>query len=163
MALATGLPVARSHKIVVSRWFVIPRAAISVAVTPRVRSRRGDDSCLARPDIFGGMLYPARLRVSLRKVLLFDAADRACRIEENGPRAGRTLVDSENILFHRNMLFGRTWRGSTDNENRVERIRDCWWSIRRRDMVILRPTPGGMRICRIPIVYGVGRRYLLTV
>ena len=31
MALATGRPVARSHRIVVSRWFVTPIAAMSAA------------------------------------------------------------------------------------------------------------------------------------
>ncbi len=34
MALATGLPVARSHRIVVSRWLVTPMAAMSAAVAP---------------------------------------------------------------------------------------------------------------------------------
>ena len=38
MARPTGLPVARSQRTVVSRWFVIPIAARSPARTPAVRS-----------------------------------------------------------------------------------------------------------------------------
>jgi hypothetical protein len=34
MALATGLPLTRSHSTVVSRWFVTPMAAMSAAESP---------------------------------------------------------------------------------------------------------------------------------
>ena len=34
MALETGFPVVLSHKIVVSRWLVIPMAAMSVGLRP---------------------------------------------------------------------------------------------------------------------------------
>ncbi len=46
IAFATGLPVARSHRIVVSRWLVIPTAATSAADTRALRSApRATSSC----------------------------------------------------------------------------------------------------------------------
>ena len=46
MALATGLPVRRSHRTVVSRWFVMPTAARSAApMRARAIASRATWSC----------------------------------------------------------------------------------------------------------------------
>ena len=59
MALATGAPVLRSHRMVVSRWFVMPIAAKSLArrarcvmassITCRVRRQISSGSCSTHP------------------------------------------------------------------------------------------------------------------
>jgi hypothetical protein len=43
------------------------------------------------------VLHPAGLREVLRKFLLGDVADGAGLVEQNGPRAGGTLVNGENV------------------------------------------------------------------
>ena len=49
IAFATGRPVAFSHRIVVSRWFVTPIAATSAAVMPAfTRTSRAVCSCVAQ-------------------------------------------------------------------------------------------------------------------
>ncbi len=63
MALWIGLPVARSQTIVVSRWLVMPMAAMSPAVTPALPAAPScSDHRQRRPDLLGDVLDPARLR-----------------------------------------------------------------------------------------------------
>src|SRR5204863_7453588 len=45
------------------------------------------------------VLHPARFRENLGELLLRDGHDGACVIEDDGTRAGRPLIESENV-FH---------------------------------------------------------------
>ena len=70
IALCTGLPVAFSQTTVVSRWLVIPMAAISPgALLARAIASR-DNAPGPGPDFQRIVFYPARLRINLRKFFL---------------------------------------------------------------------------------------------
>ena len=59
-------PVARSQTTVVSRWLVMPMAAMSRGRDVRRGQRLGDDGELGRPDLLRIVLHPAGLREDLR-------------------------------------------------------------------------------------------------
>ncbi len=67
---AIGRPVARSHTTVVSRWLVMPIAAMSRAVDVRLGERLVQHAGLRRPDLRRIVLDPARLRKDLAELLL---------------------------------------------------------------------------------------------
>ena len=81
MALATGCPVARSQRMVVSRWLVTPMAAMSAAVSFGRADRLAGDRELRRPDRLGIVLDEARRGQNLRELLL--------RSTRRGPRDRR--------------------------------------------------------------------------
>ncbi len=51
------------------------------------------------PDFQGVVLHPARLREVLRKFFLRQVHHLAGLVEENGPGAGRALVEGEDVFF----------------------------------------------------------------
>jgi hypothetical protein len=61
IALYTGFPVARSHTTVVSRWFVMPIAAICVGFDLGGFDDAARRIELGLPDLLGIVLDPARL------------------------------------------------------------------------------------------------------
>jgi hypothetical protein len=52
---------------------------------------------LRRPDLARVVLHPAGVRKDLRELLLRDAANRAALVEHDGARAGRALVEREDV------------------------------------------------------------------
>ena len=87
IALCTGRPVARSHSTVVSRWLVMPIAAIGRPRAAAIASRQVVDD--RPPDLLRVVLDPARPRVDLAQ---FDPRGvmRSCPAASN--RIARVLV-----------------------------------------------------------------------
>jgi hypothetical protein len=83
IAFPIGVPVSRSHKIVVSRWFVIPIAATSAAVSARVAQRAAPRFQLRGPDFGRIVLDPTRLRKVLRELALIEPQHVAIRAEDD--------------------------------------------------------------------------------
>ena len=67
MARCTAWPVARSHTTVVSRWLVIPIAAMSFAFSARFFQRLAADLDRRGPDVLRLVLDPAGGRKMLRE------------------------------------------------------------------------------------------------
>ncbi len=67
MALWIGLPVARSQTIVVSRWLVMPIAAMSLGADAGLRHRVAHGRDRRRPDLLRIVLDPARRRIDLAR------------------------------------------------------------------------------------------------
>ncbi len=82
---------------VVSRWFVMPMAAIAAAVTPAVVEYVVRDAALRLPDRFRVVLHPTGLREELRELPLPRRDDLPIMIEEDRPRTRRPLVERENV------------------------------------------------------------------
>ena len=70
IALWIGSPVSRSQTMVVSRWLVMPMAAMSFGRDLRAAERLDGDADLRRPDLLRVVLDPAGLRKDLREFLL---------------------------------------------------------------------------------------------
>ena len=70
MARPSGRPLARSQTSVVSRWLVMPMAAIAPGARPARSMRGAAGGGDARPDVVRVVLDPARLREVLRELLL---------------------------------------------------------------------------------------------
>ena len=87
----------RSHRTVVSRWLVMPIAAISARM-PGGRDRLTADGQRVAPDILRIVLDPAVLREMLAQLLLARADIAALAVEHDGTAAGGTLVERENVL-----------------------------------------------------------------
>ena len=82
--------------------------ALHAAGCARFFQRLRADAALAFPYLKRVVFHPAGLRIVLFEILLRLAGDRAVRAEEDGSRAGRALVERENIVFHGNSpLFHR--------------------------------------------------------
>ena len=81
MARCTACPVARSHTTVVSRWLVMPIAAMSFAVSARLLQRLAADRDGRGPDVLRLVLDPARGRKMLREFLLRRRPRSRCRRE----------------------------------------------------------------------------------
>ena len=81
MARCTAWPVARSHTTVVSRWLVMPMAAMSFAVEAGLLHRLAAGRHGRGPDILRLVLDPARGRKMLREFLLRRARRWRCRRE----------------------------------------------------------------------------------
>ncbi len=100
MALYSGLPVARSHTTVVSRWLVMPTPSTCsggylgfAEHFPAGRDHRF-------PDIFRVVFDPPILWEVLRKLLLGNCRNLALAVKKNGAGAGRALIDGENKGGH---------------------------------------------------------------
>ena len=93
MAGATGRPVARSQTMVVSRWLVMPTAAICEARHARAIQQQPRRIKLSIPDLVGILLHPSRLRIAAveRRGLHGDVAP--LFVVERGARAGGALVE----------------------------------------------------------------------
>ena len=101
MALATGLPVSRSQRIVVSRWLVTPIAAMSAAVAFASASAWRGRGELRGPDRSGIVLDVSRRGQNLRELLL-GRRDRPAIVAENDRPAGSgALVEGQNVLWSR--------------------------------------------------------------
>ena len=104
MALATGRPVARSQRIVVSRWFVTPMAAMSRGREPgvgdRLARRRRAATTRSPPD----RARRARRREDLRELLLRRCDRRAVVAEDDRAARGRALVEGEDERLTRSRL-----------------------------------------------------------
>ena len=92
-----GGPVARSHSTVVSRWLVMPMAAMSRGADAGLGQRLAQHARLRRPDLVGVVLDPARLREDLPELLLRRAADGAVAVEHERARTGGALVEGEDV------------------------------------------------------------------
>ena len=98
MALWIGSPVSRSQTTVVSRWLVMPMAAMSrgrqrrpgAAPPPPRRAATAQISC-------GVVLHPAGPGEDLPELLLGARPDRAVVVEHDGARARRPLVEGEDV------------------------------------------------------------------
>ena len=95
-----GRPVALSHRMVVSRWLVMPMAAISAGATPDLGDDLHHHAVLGGPDLHGVVLHPALPGVVLGQLLLGHAQDVLLPVEENGPGAGGALIQGQNVLAH---------------------------------------------------------------
>ena len=90
-------PVARSQTIVVSRWLVMPMAAMSRAGDAGLGQRLGaTPDCVAQISV-GVVLDPARLRKDLAEFLLRHGAHGARLVEHDGARTGRALVQCKGV------------------------------------------------------------------
>ena len=108
MALAMGRPVALSHRMVVSRWLVMPMAAMSADVRrghPRLGDGLHHHPVLGRPDLHGVLLHPALMGIILGKLLLRHGEDVLLPVKENGAGAGGALVQGQQICTHRGTSF----------------------------------------------------------
>ena len=97
MAWCSGLPVRRFHSSVVSRWLVMPMARMSAAVSPALAMASLRGGQLRGPDLHRVVLDPAGLRKVLRQLALRLRDDAALRIEDDAARAGRALVQREDV------------------------------------------------------------------
>ena len=92
IAFITGSPVLRSHTTAVSRWLVMPSAAMSSPAGAGLLDRLVDHLLAARPDLLRIVLDPARLGIDLLVLLLRHRDDLARVVEDHRPRAGRPLI-----------------------------------------------------------------------
>ena len=83
------------RRTVVSRWLVMPMAAMSAASTPAWASACRATSSWAGPDLLRVVLDPAGLGKDLAELLLRHGANAAARIEENGAGTGGALVEGQ--------------------------------------------------------------------
>ena len=97
MALWMGSPVSRSQTTVVSRWFVMPMAAMSRGCRCGAAERLDGDGELRRPDLLRVVLDPAGLREDLRELLLGHADDGAGVVEDDGAGTRGALVEGEHV------------------------------------------------------------------
>ena len=95
MARWIGLPVRRSQTTDVSRWLVMPMAAMPAAVSPAAAMRLTGGLDRGAPDVLGVVLHPPRLRVVLRELALAQAADGQIGPEDDGAAGCRALVQGE--------------------------------------------------------------------
>ena len=79
MALWIGLPVARSQTSAVSRWLVMPMAAIGAGFGAGRCSASRAVASVVRPEVLGVVLDPAGLRVVLGELALRDGQHGAAR------------------------------------------------------------------------------------
>ena len=95
MARCTACPVARSHTTVVSRWLVMPIAAMSFAFRPAFSSASRQTVDRRGPDVLGLVLDPARGREMLREFLLRGGGDGDVAAEHDGARGRGALIDGQ--------------------------------------------------------------------
>ena len=96
MALWIGLPVARSQIMVVSRWLVMPIAAMFSRVDARRSPSRRARSRPRRPDLLADRARPSRARDrSARNSCCAKATGGQRLVEHDGARRGRALVDRQ--------------------------------------------------------------------
>ncbi len=95
MARCTAVPVARSHTTVVSRWLVMPIAAMSLAVTFGLLQRLAAGRDRRGPDVLRLVLDPARGRKMLREFGLRGGGDRDVAAKHDGARGCGALIDGQ--------------------------------------------------------------------
>ena len=95
MARCTALPVARSQTTVVSRWLVMPMAAMSFARDVRLVQRLAAGGDGGSPDVLRLMLDPARRGKMLREFLLRHARDRDVGPKHDRARGRGALIDGQ--------------------------------------------------------------------
>ena len=95
MARCTACPVARSHTTVVSRWLVMPIAAMSFAFRPAFFQRLAADRDGRGPDVLRLVLDPARGRKMLREFLLRRGGDGDIAAKHDGARGRGALIDGQ--------------------------------------------------------------------
>jgi hypothetical protein len=88
----------------------------------RAAERLDRDADLRRPDLLRIVLDPAGLREQLRELFLRDRANRAVAVEDDGPRAGRSLVEREDERHGGSLYNGRRERkGRKDRKENNDR------------------------------------------
>ena len=95
MARCTACPVARSHTTVVSRWLVMPIAAMSFAFSAGLFQRLAADRDRRGPDVLRLVLDPAGGRKMLREFLLRGGGDGNVAAEHDGARGRGALIDGQ--------------------------------------------------------------------
>ena len=95
IAGATGVPVARCQRTVVSRWFAIPIACSSDGRTPADCDGVLGGGEHGRPELLRVVLDPPRPRVVLRKLRVAAAARAELVVHDETGGARRPLVDRE--------------------------------------------------------------------
>ena len=99
----TGRPLARSQTMVVSRWLVMPMAAIWEASTRRLRQDVARRRQLGVPYLLRVVLHPAGVGVDLGEGVAGLGDRRPRVVEEDGARAGRSLVEGKDVTRHRSL------------------------------------------------------------
>ena len=99
-----GLPVVLSQTTAVSRWLVMPTAAMSCRVRLALDRARADDLAGVVPDLRRVVLDPAGLREDLLVLHLAGRDDAAGVVEDDRAGAGGALVDGEDVLAHVDVL-----------------------------------------------------------
>ena len=82
----------------------MPMAAMSRGREPRLRERLARDTQLRRADLARVVLDPAGLREELPELALRDRHGRAAALEQDRARAGRALVEGEDVGHGRRRL-----------------------------------------------------------
>ena len=100
MALWIGLPLARSKISVVSRWLVMPIAAMSGTARPAAAMASRQVASTVRHKSSGFMFDPAGLRKVLGKFMLGNGRDGTIGTEHDGAGGSGALVDGENVVGH---------------------------------------------------------------
>ncbi len=95
MARWMGLAVRRSQMRQVSRWLVMPTAAMSLAVEPGGGDGLPGGLHRRAPDVLGVVLHPARGRVVLGELALAEAPDGQIRPEHDGAARRGALIQRE--------------------------------------------------------------------
>jgi hypothetical protein len=98
MALCSGRPVLRSQTSVVSRWLVIPIAAMSSGPRPARSIAERQVPAVVDHRSPGIVLDPARRRIVLRELFLRDRLHLHRGIEDDRAARGRALVDGQDVL-----------------------------------------------------------------
>ena len=112
-AFASGRPLSRSQRRVVSRWLLIPIAALAPAdAVLGEHPTYGPD--LGLPEKPRIVLVPAGLRIDLWMLLLGHPEEGRTLVEEERPRAARTLVEGEEIA-HRGLWYSARACGRPPN------------------------------------------------
>ena len=97
----SACPSRRSHRMVVSRWLVMPIAAISAAGHARLGQRVARRLADAGPDLLGVVLDPARLRVVLRQLGVAACGHGALGVDHQRGRARGALIERQDVAAGR--------------------------------------------------------------
>ena len=109
MARWIGLPVRRSQTTQVSRWLVMPMAAMSLGAQLGGGQRLPGGLDRRAPDVLGIVLHPARGRIVLGELALCEPQDAQIGAEHDGAARRGALIDRQ----HRARLgHGVLQRGS---------------------------------------------------
>ena len=82
---------------VVSRWLAMPMAATSLAASPALAMASRTVAATVCPDFLRIVLDPAGMRIDLPQLLLGAGDRRERRVEHDGARRGRALVDGDDV------------------------------------------------------------------
>jgi hypothetical protein len=94
-----GAPLARRHSSVVSRWLVMPSAAMSAAFRAALASAsRATASCVSQISLASCSTQPG-LRIDLAELALRHRDDASAGMEHDRARARRALVECQQVLL----------------------------------------------------------------